>query len=114
VSEHDLDKLPGIKERELREIGACAVCGEKLLAGPNAHPLFYRVTVETCGVLLDNVRRHSAFAEFIGNGAIAMVMGADHDMAKIISTSPKRLVHVGCASSESVIDLVRCSDEAES
>jgi hypothetical protein len=83
-----------------RDIKPCAICGKGLMhAGV---PLFYRVKVESMGVDLNAVRRHSGLEQFFGGrqlGAIlADVMGPNPDIAKpMIEDQPALLVCQSCA-----------------
>lgn len=78
----------GMKERELRAVSKCALCGRPF--GHTGLPLFWRVTVERWGVDADAVRRQDGFATFIGSSALAGIMGPDDDMAHRI-TGPIRV-----------------------
>lgn len=80
----EIDKLPGLKERDL---APCALCGKHHEA-----PIFYRVTVDSCAFDTAAVQRQIGLGMMMGgNAAIAQVMGPDDDMAKIVSTETKTL-----------------------
>ena len=70
-----------MKEMELREHAKCDLCGQFVVA--SGVPLFYRVSVERFGILLDAVRRQQGLTMMLGGDArLANVMGADEDVAK--------------------------------
>ena len=68
-----------MKEQELRAAAECALCDQKI--GNSRVPLFYRVTVERYGVNLAAVQRQQGLGMMLGSPALAMVMGADEDLA---------------------------------
>lgn len=77
--------LRGLKEKELRELATCVVCGTKVWKN---RPLAYRVVVET--VVLDRAAadRQTGLAMLLGgNGRLAQVMGPDEDLAHTIDTT---------------------------
>ncbi len=69
-----------MKEVELRKHTLCSICGQKVLH--TGVPLFWKVTVERFGVDLRATQRQDGLAAFIGNTAIASVMGPGEDLAK--------------------------------
>lgn len=68
-----------MKQAELRKHAKCSLCRNPI--GHSRLPLFWRVTVERFGIDLRAVQRQDALGTFIGNTAIAAVMGPDEDMA---------------------------------
>lgn len=69
-----------MKEAELRRYATCSMCGQKI--GHTGLPLFWRVTVERFGIDHAAVARQQGLAMFLGNAAIAGVMGPDETMAQ--------------------------------
>ena len=74
-----------MKEKELRKVVTCSLCGKK--APECGAPLFYRVRIERWGIDLGAVRRQSGLELMFGGTAgaavaLAQAMGADEDMAK--------------------------------
>lgn len=95
-----------MKECELREAATCAACGDKI--GASGLPLFWRVTLERWGVLLDAVRRQAGAEMMMGSVAIAQVLGPNEDMAKRLGDPETITVCESCAEPLHVIlELVR-------
>ena len=69
-----------MKEKELRRLATCSLCGQKI--GHTGLPLFWVVRVERYGVALRAVERQQALGMFLGGAAIAMAMGPDEDVAQ--------------------------------
>lgn len=69
-----------MKEQELRAAAECACCGQPF--GNAGVPLFWRVTIERHGVLLDKVRRQDGLAQYMGNSFLAGVMGPNEEMTQ--------------------------------
>lgn len=68
-----------MKERELRAAADCAICGKPF--GHTGLPMFWRVTIERHGVLLDRMKRQDGLAAMLGgNSLLAQVMGPDEEM----------------------------------
>jgi hypothetical protein len=83
-----------------RDIKPCAICGKGVMH--SGVPLFYRVKVESMGVDIAAVKRHSGLEQVFGGGqagaVLADVMGPDPDIAKpIIEDQPAVLVCQTCA-----------------
>ena len=53
-------------------LGPCACCGKLMLALPS--PVFYRVTVEYCGVDAKAVQQRVGLAQFFGGGAEGLAL----------------------------------------
>lgn len=68
-----------MKEAELRKHADCSACGQKI--GHTGLPLFWTAKVDRYGIDMHAVRRQTGFGMMMG-GQLAMVMGADEDMAK--------------------------------
>lgn len=70
-----------MKERELREVVKCGLCGKKV--GESGVPLFWRVKIERYGIDLRAVERQQGLTMMLGgHAALAMVMGPNEDLAK--------------------------------
>ncbi len=91
------DKLAGIKEAELVKLGACAICGEHMLAGPNRTITFYRVTIERAGFDVGAINSRVGLQMQLGSDALARAMGPDQDLAKVFEGPHQRIVHEHCA-----------------
>jgi hypothetical protein len=72
----------GMREDELRKAADCRICGKPI--GKSGIPLFYRVTVERHGVLLDKIRRQDGLAQHLGSPLLAKVMGPDEEMTQVL------------------------------
>jgi hypothetical protein len=89
----ELDKLPGIKQRDTRK---CVCCGKGVAHDGNI--LFYRLTLGWCGLNRQAIESQSGLEMMLGGHAmLAHVMGADEDMAKIIDTQKHLWVCLPCA-----------------
>lgn len=92
----DTTTLPGIKERDLTALGACAVCGKPLFEG--GLPLFYVIEISRAGIDTSAVQRRIGLGMMVGgNDAIARAFSPDEDLAKILSGPKRVMVHEGCA-----------------
>jgi hypothetical protein len=69
-----------MKESELRKHATCTLCRKPI--GHTGVPLFWRVTVERFGVDLNAMRRQDGLAAMLNSPRLAMVMGADEEIAK--------------------------------
>jgi hypothetical protein len=74
-----LDKLPGIKQAEIKP---CALCKKGVAHDGNI--LFWRMRLERAGLDHGAVQRQHGLELMIGSPAIARVMGTDSDIAKVI------------------------------
>lgn len=73
-----------MKEKELREIATCAMCGNKI--GHTGLPLFWRVRIRRYGLKADALRRQTGLEMMMGGHvALAQVLGPNEDMAEKIS-----------------------------
>lgn len=80
----DIRNLPGMKERELRELATCFICRKRI---GEAHPLgiFYKLTVERFMIDVAALRRQAGLEAMMnGSVAIAQALGPDEDLAKQI------------------------------
>lgn len=89
-----------MKEKELREIANCALCGKPF--GHTGLPLFYRVTIERFKVDMGAVDRQQGLGMMLGNASLASVMGTNEDMAESIMEPIKITVCEHCSIQESV------------
>lgn len=87
-----------MKAAELRRHAKCSICTH--LVGEAGLPLFWKVTVERYGVDLTAVRRHDGFTAFIGNAAIAGVMGDNPDVAKRLGEPIELTVCESCGTGD--------------
>ncbi len=83
-----------MKERELREVANCAICGKPF---GKTGASFYRVRVRRYVIDAGAISRQAGLTAVLGgSAAIAMAMGPDEEMAtKIIDV--ERTVCEGCA-----------------
>ncbi len=74
-----------MREKELRESARCIGCGKAF--GHTGLPLFWRVTIERFGVDMRAVNRQQGLTMMLGgNALLAQVMGADEEMATLLSS----------------------------
>lgn len=84
-----------MKESELRKHSNCSICGNKILA--SGLPMFWKVTIERFGIDIAAVQRQQGLTMMLGgSAALAMVMGADEDMAKPIVEAVEIVVCETC------------------
>ena len=67
-----------MKEKELRKIAKCALCGKKF--GHTGIPMFFRVKVERYGLNASAIKRQQGLGMMIG-APLAQIMGPDEDLA---------------------------------
>lgn len=89
-----------MKETELRQHATCTMCNKKV--GATGLPLFWRVTIDRFGIDLQAVRRQDGLGAYIGNAAIARVMGPDLDMAKPVMDTIVATICEHCACDRSL------------
>lgn len=88
-----------MKEKELRRLATCSLCGQKI--GHTGLPLFWVVRVERYGVDLRSVERQQGLGMFLGSAAIAMAMGPDEDVARPVIEPITLSVCEACACEDS-------------
>lgn len=88
----DVDKLPGLKERDLTP---CAVCGKPLTHDRSI--AFYRVTIERFVLDPNAISRQVGLGVHLRSYALASIMGPNEDMAKQMSAHPPANVCDTCA-----------------
>lgn len=90
----DVESLPGLKERALRELGRCPLCKKKGLEGNS--PTFYVVEITRACFSRTPIERRVGLAMIVGD-ALAGIMGPDEDLAKIFDGPHRVFVHEECA-----------------
>ena len=82
------DVLDGLPRHGDEALGPCACCGKVILA--TAMPIFYRLTVEHCGVDANAVRERVGLAMMMGGGerglALSAVMGGRKEPVVVVSS----------------------------
>jgi hypothetical protein len=91
----DLKALPGIKEKQLVALGACAVCGKAQLAHGDVS--FYEITIRRGGFVLDALKRRAGLGVALGSDPLAAIMGPDEDLAKVLAGPKTVFVSESCA-----------------
>jgi len=90
-----------MKERELRALGKCALCGEGLAS---KLPLFWRLRLQRFGIDAKAVGRQQGLTMLLGGCAeLALAMGADEEMATPIGDEVTVAVCEPCAMQEETI-----------
>jgi hypothetical protein len=87
----DIDKLPGIKQRELQP---CALCDNGV--GHGNYPLFWRLRMQRFAIDVASVQRQHGFELMLGSPALARAMGPDADLAKAVYGPHQVLVCESC------------------
>lgn len=90
-----------IRERELREIAKCAICGQPF--GESGLPLFWRLRLTRYGVDTEAVRRQDGLGALLGSSGLAMVMGTDEPMATAIDGPTEITVCESCAGKQASV-----------
>lgn len=67
-----------MRQAELRAAAQCGRCSRKF--GEAGLPMFWRLTIERHGVMLDAMERARALEVLVGSPAIAAVMGPDEEL----------------------------------
>lgn len=74
-----------MKERELRRIATCNLCGRKF--GHTGLPLFWTMEIKRHGLNIGAIRRQAGLTELLGgNAAIAAAMGPDEDLSQVLDS----------------------------
>lgn len=72
-----------MKEKELRELATCRVCKKKI--GETKLPILWKLKAERHGLDLHALQRQQGLGMMLGgHGGLAMAMGADEDMTRIL------------------------------
>jgi len=98
-----MDKvLTGIKQTELRP---CSLC--RVAVSHAGHPIFYRASLEVCGLNIAAIRRQAGLELMLGgNVRLANAMGPDEDMAKVIERKSEIWICVPCLMEGRLADLL--------
>lgn len=84
AARRELEKLPGMREDQLRRHAQCSICGKGI--GHTGVPLFWTTQVARWGLLKGPLDRNAALTAFFGGGptgaGLSRVMGADEIMAR--------------------------------
>lgn len=101
-----------MKEKELRAAADCAVCGKAF--GHSGLPLFWRVTIERHGVLMDRVKRQDGLSQFLGgNCLLAQVMGPDEELTQKLMGPVTITVCEHCAQQAYVYPIAYLAERAD-
>lgn len=92
MNQADINKLPGLKERDLTP---CMVCGKPLTHCRSI--AFYRVTIERFVIDAAAVQRQVGLGMALGHAGLASIMGPNADMAKRLDLQGPANVCDGCA-----------------
>ena len=82
-----------MKERELRERATCSMCGQKI--GASGLPIFWTVEVKQYAIDPAAAKRQHGLGMMLG-AELAMHMGPDEDLAKVIGEPADLTVCVRC------------------
>jgi hypothetical protein len=107
-----LDELPRLGDEAL---GPCAITRKPILAGGS--PLFYRITIQQCGIDAQAVRERAGLALMLGGGrdglVLSGVMGAHKPPVVIISESTINISAEGASEPIDLWRLLAAAAEAE-
>lgn len=105
----DINKIPGMKEDELRTLTTCVVCHKKI--GQTETPIFW--VIEPISYMLDMraLQRQQGLAMHTGSAAMAGVMGPNEDMAKMLARGKKVMICQMCAFDLEFISVVDDEDD---
>lgn len=90
-----LNDLPRLSEEAL---GPCAFCGRTMLQ--TGLPIFYRFTVQQCGIDASAVRERIALAMMLGGGDTGMALSGamgGHQKPVVVMSSGERNICMSCA-----------------
>jgi hypothetical protein len=79
MSRAELDKLPGMKQRDIKP---CAICNKGLAHDSNF--LFWRIKFDRLGLDLNAIQQQHGLELMMGSPVLANVMGPDRDIAKVV------------------------------
>ena len=105
--------MEGLKERQLVNIGPCAICNKPQLEG--GEPTFYLVTVKRVMFNANAIQRRAGLQMAMGGaGALAGIMGPDEDLATIFESGREVFIHESCALRlNHLLDLMPDDEKAE-
>jgi len=93
-----VDPLADLPRLSAEAAGPCVICRRQMLA--TGLPIFYRVTVQHCGLDAKAVQQHVGLGMMLGGGASGMaladVMGAHKPPVVVMSSGTVNLCHA-CA-----------------
>lgn len=102
-----------MKEKELREIAKCVMCGKGV--GHTGLPLFWRIRIERYGLNMDAIQRQQGLTMSLGGHAVlAAVMGPQEDMAKKILSKEITLCEECATEKQTVIAVLAEKGDFES
>lgn len=108
-----LKDLPRLGEEAL---GPCVVTGKPIIEGGS--PIFYRVTIQQCGVDAQAVRERLGLAMMLGGGAgglaLSGVMGAHKQPVVILGEATVNVSIAGASESIDLWRLLAAAAETES
>lgn len=100
-----------MKEAELRKFATCGLCSKKI--GATGHPLFYLLTIEHYALDLSAISQQQGLAMLLGgNGALALAMGPDCDVARPLMP-PKKIMVCGLCSQQKTPPIMVIAEEGE-
>jgi len=90
------DPLDGLPRLGGEAAGPCASCGKHIL--DTGLPIFYRLTVQHCGIDAKAVQQHVGLGMMLGGGGMALadVMGAHKQPVVVMNSGTVNLCHA-CA-----------------
>lgn len=94
-----------MKEKELREVAKCAICGKGI--GHTSLPFFYRVRIERYRLNAGALQRQTGLEMMVG--PLAGVMGPNEDMAEKVS-SKEVTVCVACSVRQTMVAALAMED----
>lgn len=93
-----LEDMPGLKERELQDLGPCIICGKAHLDPTAGSLTFYKVSVSRALFNQAALRRRVGLEMVLGGaGMLAQAMGPDEDLATVFAGPVESFVHETCA-----------------
>jgi hypothetical protein len=91
-----------MKEKELRELAECKMCGKPI--GACGIPLFYKVTVSRYGLRADALKRQAGMEMMMnGNVAIAQAMGRNENLAECVMKEKTFSICEACAGEKTTV-----------
>ena len=97
-----------MKEKELRGRSTCTLCGQKI--GACGVPMFWTLTITRWALNADALRRQQGLGMML-NGALAMVMGTDEDLAAPFTGPLELTVCESCCTERTCV--ARLAEQAE-
>ena len=91
-----------MKEKELREIASCGVCGKPF--GHTGLPLFWRVKMERHAIKIDPIQRQTSLGMMLAP-TLAMEMGPDEDMTELLHEKTITVCEDCCTKATCIVEL---------